>query len=210
MKIGLFGGTFDPVHYGHLILAEEARQRLGLAKVIFIPSACSPHKRFVNVTPGVQRLKMLECAIEGNTFFEVSSFELDRPAPSYTIDTVEYFIKKFPEDLFFFIAGGDTLFEMHGWHRIEELVELCQFAFLNRPNFSLREKDEKSLHLPPQTVSALTQHLIEMLPIGISASEIRKRVARGLSVRYLLPDKVLNVIQQESLYQSNKVASVKN
>lgn len=203
-KIGLFGGTFDPIHYGHLILAEEVRQRMGLSKVIFIPSANPPHKRSENTTSALLRFKMVELAIEGNSFFEVSRVELDRSTPSYSLDTVKHFIGQSPKNLFFFIVGADSLFEMHGWYKIEELVELCPFVFVNRPEFTVGSKSAKELQLTPEAVHKVTQHFVEIMPIGISASEIRKRVARGLSVRYLVPEKVYDFIQQEGLYQGKK------
>ena len=202
MKIGLFGGTFDPIHVGHLILAEQVREVFELNKVIFIPSSSPPHKNAKDITPASLRLKMVELAIQGNDFFEISTIELDRSNPSYSIDTVKEFRKKHSIDSLFFIVGTDSLFEMHAWYKVDELVKLCQFIYVYRPGFSIQGKSGKDLRLDVETFNDLTRHSVKIAPMGVSSTEIRMRIAERRSIRYLVPNGVLKFIENEGLYKS--------
>lgn len=201
MKIGLFGGTFDPIHVGHLFLAETVRDGLDLDRVIFIPSARPPHKDVQAVAPAHLRLKMVELAIKDHSSFEVSKIEVERSSPSYSIDTVREFGRKFQKDTLYFIVGSDSLFEMHGWYKVDELVNLCQFIYVTRPGFVIDGKMAQDLKLEPEVFRTLTQNFFEMIPFGVSSTEIRHKVAEGRSIRYLVPEKVRRFIERKRLYK---------
>lgn len=204
MKIGLFGGTFDPIHMGHLISAENVRELYRLDKIIFIPSAQPPHKRLSIVTPAKYRLKMVQLAIQGNPFFECSSIEIDKPGVSYTIETIREFRKIYSKKELYFIVGSDSLFEMHSWYRINDLVKLCEFIFVNRPGYSLWEDQIKRLKLSRDIIKVLMKHPVQIDPVGVSSSEIRKRIAEGRSIRYLLPEKVQKLLYKKRIYQAGQ------
>jgi nicotinate-nucleotide adenylyltransferase len=183
-KIGIYGGTFDPIHHAHLILAREAMETLQLEEVIFIPAAISPHKLDERPTPAAIRLEMLRAAIEGERRFRVDERELHRPPPSFTIDTLEEFVGAQPEAEIFYFIGSDNLPRLHTWHRIDDLQKLVRFVVLERG--STRSGSELL------TIPRL---------IDISATEIRNRVATGASIRYLVPPAVAEIIQRHQLYQ---------
>jgi nicotinate-nucleotide adenylyltransferase len=183
-KIGIYGGTFDPVHHGHLILARETAEQLLLERVVFMPAAVSPHKLETTSTAGELRLEMLRAAVAGDELLDVSDAELQRPPPSYTIDTVEAFRSSTPDAELFYLIGEDQLPKLHTWHRIEELRRLVQFVVLSRGS-------ER-----PATDFPTIQR-----QIGISATEIRNRVATGRSIRYLVPPAVEEIITRHQLYQ---------
>jgi nicotinate-nucleotide adenylyltransferase len=210
MKIGLFGGTFDPIHVGHLISAENVRELYGLDKIIFIPSAQPPHKRLSLVTPAKWRLKMVQLAIQNNPFFECSSIEIDKPGVSYTIETIQEYRKHYSKKELFFIVGSDSLFEMHSWYRIEDLVQLCEFIFVHRPGYALWEDQLKRLKLPSKVLKVLMKHPVQLDPVGVSSSEIRKRIAEERSIRYLLPAKVQKMIFEKKIYQGGSLSKRKN
>jgi nicotinate-nucleotide adenylyltransferase len=181
--IGIFGGTFDPIHHGHLILAREAVETLQLDRVIFIPAAHSPHKLEQQPTPPAVRLDMLRAAIEGDPKFAVDPLELERPPPSYAIDTVETLRQRDTGTEFFFLVGEDNVARLSTWHRFAELAQLVQFVVLHRGGLN-------AAHPYP----AIRRHL------EISATEIRKRVASGRSIRYLVPPAVDTIIRERQLY----------
>ena len=182
-KIGIFGGTFDPIHHGHLILARDAVETLQLERVIFVPAALSPHKLEQQPTPPAVRLEMLRAAIEGDTKFAIDPMELERPPPSYAIDTVETLRQREPGTELFFLVGEDNVTRLPTWHRFSELTKLVQFVVLDRSGLN-------TAHIYP----AVRRHL------DISATDIRKRVASGRSIRYLVPPAVEEIIRQRQLY----------
>ncbi len=183
-KIGLYGGTFDPVHLGHLILARTALETLGLDRVLLIPNIISPHKQASRPTPPELRLAMLEAAVEGEPGLAVSDVELRRGGTSFTIDTVTHVRERESEGEIFYLLGADNLSALPTWHRIEELRQLVRFVVFTRDDGPTRgEFPEISRR------------------IDISATEIRERVAKGLSIRYLVPDKVRSIIAQHRLYR---------
>jgi nicotinate-nucleotide adenylyltransferase len=192
-KIGLYGGTFDPIHHAHLILAREAMEKLGLEQIIFIPAAISPHKLEQEPTPAPVRVEMLRAAIEGEPRFTLYELELRRPAPSYTFDTVAEFLRQDSERQIFYLIGSDNLAQLDTWHRIEELRGLVQFVVLNR--------GASAAHAEFPVVG---RH------IDISATEIRNRVASGRSIRYLVPPAVEEIIQRRQLYQEPHRSPQKN
>ena len=182
-KIGIFGGTFDPIHHGHLILARDAAETLQLDRVLFIPAALSPHKLQQQPTSPAVRLEMLRAAIEGDPKFAVDPMELERPPPSYAIDTVEILRQREPGSEFFFLVGEDNVARLSSWHRFPELAKLVQFVVLDRSGLN-------TAHPYP----AIRRHL------DISATDIRKRVASGRSIRYLVPPAVETIICERQLY----------
>jgi nicotinate-nucleotide adenylyltransferase len=182
-KIGIFGGTFDPVHHAHLILARDAVEQLALDSLIFIPAASSPHKLGQGATSAQVRLEMLRAAIEGESRFCLDTVELDRPPPSYTIDTVELLRKREPDTELFFLVGGDNVARLDTWHRFPELEQLVQFVVLDRTGLNT-----------PHPYPAIRRR------IEISATDIRNRVALGQSIRYLVPPAVEKIIRERQLY----------
>jgi nicotinate-nucleotide adenylyltransferase len=183
-KIGIFGGTFDPIHHGHLILAREALEVLGLDLVIFIPAAASPHKPDFESAASAVRLEMVRAAIEGEPRFGFDPMELERPSPSYAIDTVEALRKREPAAEFFYLIGEDNVGRLNTWHRFGELAKLVQFIVLDRTG---RQAE--------QPYPVIRRHL------DISATDIRNRVATGRSIRYLVPPAVEKIIRARQLYR---------
>lgn len=183
-KIGLYGGTFDPIHCAHLILAREAVEQLGLAQMIFIPAAVSPHKLDVESAPAAVRLEMLRAAVAGEPLFAVDEWELRRAPPSFTIETIEEFRRAKSKAELFYCIGSDQLAKLETWHRFEDLRALVQFVVLDRG-----------------TVGVTSDYPTIRKPIDISSTEIRKRVAMGRSLRYLVPSAVEEIIQKRHLYQ---------
>jgi nicotinate-nucleotide adenylyltransferase len=182
-KIGIYGGTFDPIHCGHLILARAALEQLDLERITFVPAAMSPHKRSQATTPAAIRLEMLRAAIEGEDRFALDESELKRPPPSFAIDTVEEFLRREAQLEIFYLIGADQLPGLESWHRIEELRRVVQFVVLNRG----ARTDDAYLTIQRQ--------------VDISATEIRNRVATQLSIRYLVPRAVEEIIHQHQLYR---------
>lgn len=204
--LGLMGGTFDPVHYGHLIAAENSRREFGLERVIFIPAANPPHKEQESVLETAHRLQMVKMAISGNPSFEISTLEQERQGPSYTIDTVEYFRRRFPDTQIFFIMGMDSLLMFDTWRDYEQLSGLCRFIVVTRPGYVM-DRDQPSLaHLPPQLWENLD--LLEIPGMDISSSDIRRRVRLGLPIKYMLPAAVENYIIEKGLYREEENSSV--
>lgn len=198
-RIGIFGGSFDPVHMGHLTIAQDALEQLELKKMIFVPADIPPHKQHCQLTEGRHRLEMLRLAAEDNLQFEVSDLELVRGGVSYTIDTVLHQKEVYPEAELFFIIGLDSVTELHQWRQIDELLDTCTIVPMGRggedPETVLRESG-----LSDGWKKKLAERLIRIHEIGISSSEIRMRVAEGLSLRYLVPSAVEMYIAEHSLY----------
>lgn len=184
MRLGLYGGTFDPIHHGHLILARDAIEALKLDRLIFIPNTISPHKQNRVPAPAELRVEMVRAAIAGEAAFEVDDSELLREPPSYTIDTLVEIKNRFPNAEVFYLIGEDNIAELHTWRQIDEVTQLAQLVVLTRGV-------EKPAHLHPEIKRR----------IDISATEIRRRVADGQSIRYLVPDSVLKIIAHQKLYQ---------
>ena len=182
-KIGIYGGTFDPIHHGHLILAREAREMLGLEKVVFVPAPVSPFKDSP-VASAAMRLAMLQAAIEGEIGFAVDDCELQRPPPSYTIDTIEEIRRREGDVEIYSFIGEDNVAALGKWHRFAELEKLVRFVVLDRT--------ARGTNHPYATVHRT---------IDISATEIRKRVASGQSIRYFVPRAVEEIIKREKLYR---------
>ncbi|MBC8206996.1 MAG: nicotinate-nucleotide adenylyltransferase [Kiritimatiellales bacterium] len=198
-RIGVFGGSFDPVHIGHLIIAQDALEQLELDRVIFVPTAVSPHKQHRTPTEGRHRFEMLELATANNFRFEVSDLELSRGGVSYTIDTLEQLKADHPGANLFFIVGLDSLKEMHRWHRYEDVLACCTLVPLGRGGEDPSAVAEQC-QLPDLWKNRILDRLIRIHEIEVSASEIRMRIAEGLSIQTLVPAEVEMYIAEHNLY----------
>jgi nicotinate-nucleotide adenylyltransferase len=182
-RVGIFGGTFDPIHHGHLILGREAIEALRLDRLLFIPAAASPHKLDLEPATPEVRLEMLRAALEDEPGFQLDEMELQRPPPSYAVDTVELLRSRQPTAEFFYLIGQDNVERLNTWHRFDDLSHLVQFVVLDRGRVTIE-------HSYP----TIRRHL------DISATDIRNRVATGRSIRYLVPPAVEKIIQDRQLY----------
>lgn len=187
IQIGLFGGSFDPVHHGHLILARDAMEQLGLERVTFIPANISPHKLARPPVPASIRCEMLAAAIEGEPGFEMDTCEVEREGVSFAVDTVRLMKQRHPGAGFYYFIGEDNLAALHTWKEIDELQRLTQFAVLARGA------------VPPDCSFPVVSRQID-----ISSTDIRNRIARGLPVRYLLPDKTCVILERHGLYRNDR------
>ena len=199
MKIGILGGTFDPIHIGHLVVAEEARTKLGLSEVFFVPAGQPWLKQDHHITPAAHRVEMVLHAIADNPHFKLSALEVERPGPSYTVDTLTMLRKQLDSEAsLFFILGRDTLAELPLWKEPEKVAQLCRLVGAPR----LGSKDLKRLQTEiPGLLDKIIQ--LDMPVIGISSSDIRQRLARGLSIRYLVPVEVEEYIREQSIYPTS-------
>lgn len=198
-RIGLMGGTFDPIHYGHLVTAEAARCEFSLDKVIFIPSGHPPHKKDYQVTAAEHRYRMTVLATASNPFFEVSRIEIERAGMSYTIDTVTEFRQLLgPEPELYFITGADAILEILHWKDVDELLKKCRFIAATRPGFPLEKLEDLKPQLPLESWDRI--HIIEVPALAISSTDIRRRVRARKTIKYLLPEAVEEYIRQEGLY----------
>ncbi len=200
--IGLFGGSFNPVHNGHLIVARAVAERLGLTRVVLIPSAHPPHKQSRNdLASAADRLEMVRLAIAGESCLDVSDIELRREGPSYTILTVqEYRTSVGPDVPLHWIIGGDTLPELHTWYRVRELIDLCRIVTAVRPGFETPDLSVLEPTLTSEQVQRLREGVLPTPRIDISATDIRRRIRDGRSIRYLVPDAVREFIEHGKLY----------
>jgi nicotinate-nucleotide adenylyltransferase len=215
-RLGILGGTFNPIHNGHLAAAEEVRGRLKLDRILVVPSYLPPHKFEEEVPSAVQRLEMVRLATRGNPFLEPSGIEIDRGGRSYTIDTVEALQRLFPGTELFFITGLDSFLEIQTWHQWERLLKLCNFVVISRPGYhfgdlakisfmksasrELERLDQGGLQQAMVRSGAFTICL-EMIPLfDISSTDIRNRVKAGTSTKYLLPDAIETYIITNKLY----------
>lgn len=198
-RIGISGGTFDPVHNGHLITAQYTMEKLELNKVIFIPSGKPPHKTRNDITSSEHRFNMVSEACERNSCFEASKIEMERPGKTYTIDTLKQ-IKSMYGDLdIFYITGADVIRDIKNWKDFEKVFELCDFIAAIRPNY-----DKDSFMQDVKLLKSKYQakiHVIDVPLIEISSTEIRNRIKKGLPIKYLVPQKVEKYIMENKLYK---------
>lgn len=200
--IALFGGSFNPIHYGHLLVAEEARTRRRLDKVVFIPAAEPPHKDPKDLASPLDRLVMTVLATVGNPCFEVSAVEIERGGRSYAIDTVRHFRKTLGEDTdLYFLVGADTLLELPRWREPDALLRECQFLAVTRPGYDLA-KILQYRHLGTGEGGGMLESvLLEEVPsLDISSSQVRQRVREWKSVKYLVPEAVEQYLHNRQLY----------
>jgi len=198
VNIGVLGGTFDPIHVGHLILAEEARIKLRLNKVLFVPAGQPWLKVGHVITPQNHRVEMVRLAIAGNPYFELCTLEVERSGPSYTVDTITMLQKKSgSEACFFFILGHDTLADLPLWKEPRKLVQMCRLVVAPRLSSSLLDLNSLESAIPGVLDNIIQ---LDMPVVEISSSEIRRRLAQGLSIRYLVPAEVEKYIMEQKLY----------
>ncbi len=217
MKIGIFGGTFDPIHWGHLRSAEQVSESFGLDRVFFVPASIPPHKRGQTHTPARDRLRMVRLAVANNPRFAVSTMEINRPGVSYSVDTIRNFAQRLKKGAsLHFIIGLDAFSEIGTWKDFRVIFTLCNFIVTSRPGS--RESDplkgtgvavKKLFCYDPKRrlyrhQSGTQVYFIELTDIAISASEIRALVRQGRSIRYLLPASVESYIKQRGLYESRR------
>lgn len=192
MKIGLLGGSFDPVHFGHLLAAQDAYEQHRLDRLIFVPAAQAPLKPNDVQSTADDRLTMLRASIEWDKRFEISDYELRRGGVSYTIDSARYFRALYPNDQLYWIMGGDQLPKLHLWKEVTELVKLVEFIFLERPGYPVKAQPE----IPGLKLWRCDGHLL-----AVSSTELRERTRRGLSLDYFVPHKAIVYIQERRLYR---------
>ena len=188
MKIGILGGTFNPIHIGHLILAEEAREKLGLDKIIFVPTFLPPHKDNSDIAPAFGRLSMVRLAIKGNKYFLASDIEIKRDGRSFTIDTLNEFKKKYGQDELYFIIGSDLLKYLDEWKDLDEIIKLVKFVVVTRPGYPLEKI--------PSYIKTMAIRAVD-----VSAFQIRKCIKENKSFRYLVPEAVYKYIIKKRLYR---------
>lgn len=195
MNIGIFGGTFNPPHIGHLIAAEHVRTELSLDRIIFVPAALPPHKLNQDVTAPEHRLAMVRLAIQDNAHFDLSEIEITRGGVSFTIDTLRELKAKHPDDQLFLLIGMDNLVDFHTWKSPERIVGLARVVVMTRPGFTTKD------------VPSLMKEEIRMCPvpeIGIASRELRKRVSEGKSIQYLVAESVRCYIEEHRLYRTEE------
>jgi len=198
-RIGVLGGTFDPIHNGHLVIAEEVRVRMGLERVLFVPARISPLKLARRTTPAHHRCRMIELAIAGNPFFALSRVDLDRPGPSYTVDTLRLLKTQLGDEAgIFFILGQDALSTILHWRAPAEIMRLAHLAVVSRPGY---RADLSSLEAAlPGLRDALT--ILESPELSVSSTDLRQRLRKGWPIRYQVPDAVMAYIQEHHLYRN--------
>ncbi len=193
------GGTFDPIHHGHLVAAEAVRTGLGLERVVFVPASSPPHKVGRRISPAGHRLAMVWLATLSNPSFEVSTIELERDGVSYTIDTVRYLRRQYGDNAdLFFITGADAVLEIMSWKNARELLRMCQFVAVTRPGYSMAGLEALRESLGPDLVGRIQG--FEVPALAISSSDLRRMVKGGKSIRYLTPESVSQYIQKNGLY----------
>jgi nicotinate-nucleotide adenylyltransferase len=212
-RVGLFGGTFNPIHLGHLRGAEDIREIFHLEEVIFVPSSIPPHKTSEEVIEASHRLEMVRLAVSGNPYFSVSDVEISRPGKSYSIETIRFFREK-RQDAFFFILGSDAFVEIETWKEFQNLFFLCHFIVMTRPgsqketpplpralvpSFRYASKEKAWVH-----VSGYMLYIKEISFLDISSTKVRELIEKGRSVKYLIPTEVEAYVKQHGLYRKNR------
>jgi len=195
VKIGFLGGSFDPVHFGHLLAAQDAFEQHRLDRLIIVPAAQAPLKPTVNQSSAEERLAMVRAATEWDTRFEVSDFELKKGGVSYTIDSARHFRSIHPNDDLFWVIGGDQLPQLHLWKDIGELAGIVEFIFLERPGYPVKAAP---------SVPGLKLHRCDGHLLAISSTELRERTRRNLSLDYFIPHKAIVYIRQKGLYRDHR------
>ena len=215
MRVGLFGGTFNPVHWGHLRAAEEIREGFNLERVVFIPTNISPHKASRELIAAHYRLHMLEQAVNSNPYFCASDLELQRCGESYSVETISYFRQNYQDALMpFFIVGVDAFLEINTWKNFRELFSLCNFIVMTRPGYEVRTAEE---FIPNEIMqdftykpdekrfihsSQFSTYITEITALDISSQAIRTHIKNGRSVKYLVPEVVETYIGEHNFYRS--------
>lgn len=196
-RLGIMGGTFDPIHVGHLACAEQAREAFSLDAVVFVPAGCPVYKKDRRVTDAQSRLEMCRLAVRSNPFFDVSSIEIDRAGDTYTVDTLRQLRAHYPENVeLFFITGADAVVNIVRWHESAQVAALARFIAVTRPGFALTPAHKRLL----AEGGAFSVSYLEVTALAVSSSDLRRRVARGESIRYLTMACVKDYIESHGLY----------
>lgn len=193
MKIGIIGGTFDPIHLGHLLIAEQAREFCELDEVWFIPAGQPPHKQRHKITPAKHRLAMVQLATEENSAFHVLDWELKREKLSYTVDTVSWLTETYPTYQFALIVGTDTVNDLPHWYQIEKITQQVGIIAVHRPGFT-------PVPLPASILNRV-QWVEDAVEISLSATRLRQHISSGKRIRYAIPDQVYQYIKEYQLYE---------
>jgi nicotinate-nucleotide adenylyltransferase len=205
-RVGILGGTFDPIHYGHLVIAEQVREALQLDRVLFIPATLPPHKLDEEIAPAADRAAMVGLAIAGNPAFAMSEIELRRAGPSYTVDTLAELVEEAARQRvareLHFILSVEALAGLGGWHEPERLLQLARLAVVQRPGTPLPDKTQLAGMLPGGAASIDRVECIDTVPLANSSSDVRARAVSGRSIRYLVPPAVEAYIRDHRLYRS--------
>ncbi|MDF2593019.1 MAG: nicotinate-nucleotide adenylyltransferase [Clostridia bacterium] len=200
LRYAIMGGTFDPIHFGHLAAAETVRQTLNCQKVIFIPLGNPPHKKNRILSDAIHRYTMTVLATNSNPDFEVSNIEVNRDGYTYTLNTIIELKKYYGNDVeLLFITGADALLEIETWYKVEELLKLCSFVAVTRPGYDKLMLEQKLLYLQSKYNSEL--HIIDVPGLNISSTDIRERIKNGASIRYLVPEAVEQYILKHQLFK---------
>lgn len=199
-RLGLFGGSFDPIHIGHLLIAEYAREQFGLTEVRFIPAAISPLKQDSPPTDAKHRVEMVRLAIGGNAHFKLDERELKRVGPSYTVETLAEIKSEAPEAELFFIMGADSLADLPAWREPERICQLAYLAIALRGGRPAPDLDQLRRYLPQDQIATAAEHILALPQLEISSTDIRQRIRNGKSIRYQVPAAVDAYIAAAKLY----------
>lgn len=198
-KVGIFGGTFNPVHMAHLLIAETAQEEAGLDSILFVPSGCSYLKNASDILPAKDRVNMTGLAIEDNSHFALSTLEIDRGGNSYTCDTLKELKERYPQQEYYLIVGADNLFTMEEWKDVEYIFSNAKILAAVRGGKQRTDMEEKIAELEERYGAGIT--LLDVRQMDISSSMIRDKVAKGHSIRYMVPDKVRSYIAKNHFYE---------
>ncbi len=201
-KIGIIGGTFDPIHNGHIYIAYESYKKLDLDSIMFIPNGNPPHKRGKKITDDKIRCEMVEKAISPYSFFTINYYEIEKQGLSFTYETLKYLKKSLGEVDLYFITGADCLVDLHLWKNVSDIMKYCNFVVFNRPGVSKEDIKEQKVKVEEKYNTDII--FLDLLELDISSSLIRDRIENGLEVRFFMPEDVLSVIKRENLYLKEK------
>jgi len=204
MRVGIFGGSFDPVHYGHLLLAESCREQCRLDQVRFMPAAVPPHKRNRVLSPAGKRVEMIQLAVAGNKYFRVSTLEIDRGGVSYTVDTLAELHRREPDCQWFFLMGADSLNDLATWREPAHICRLAIPVAVRRAGSPEPDLAVLSRAVDAERLRTIQQHQVEMPVVGFSSSTIRNRMGEGKSIRFRTPRAVEKYIETHALYQNKE------
>lgn len=202
MRLGIYGGSFSPIHNGHLLLAESCREQCRLDKVWFMPAAVSPLKQDANPASNAHRVAMLELAIAGNEAFKVSPIELERGGVSYTVDTLKEVRQQVPDAELFLLVGADSFADFYHWRAIDDICELATICTVGRPGSNLSDWGQLPEILSPAQMDRMKEHFVAMPLIGLSSTDIRQRISEQRSIRYMVPRSVEKYIETQHVFRS--------
>jgi nicotinate-nucleotide adenylyltransferase len=201
-RLALFGGTFDPIHRGHVAVAQSAGEQIGADRVIFIPARCSPLKGFFPLASDEDRLAMIRLAMQGHATFDVSDWELQRAAPSYTLDTVRHFQSLYgAQTQLHWLIGADAVNDLMHWYKIDELVDACHLTIMYRGGYDVPAFEKYIALWSPEKIEKLRENVVQTPSIDISSTEVRSRLSAGEDVRDLLHPDVIEYIRKHRLYR---------